>query len=289
MESLACLNGELMPADQARVPIWDRGFLFGDAVYEVMRIYQGRCWLEDAHMARLRRSLAELAFPAVDLEVLLARTHRTIVNSEIQEGTVYIHLTRGVAPRTHAFPDPPVAPTELIVVRQFDDTPVARLRETGVQVISRPDERWGRCDIKTTNLLANVVAFDTAKRAGKFEAILVGPDGFVTEATHTSVLWIRGGCLQGTPEGPNILPGTSRHFLMRLAQEHGIPYADTKVTLEELIGADEVLLAGTTTEVIAITQIDGKTIGDGTPGPLVGRLQPLYREAVLNWLTPKSA
>ncbi|WP_422925868.1 aminotransferase class IV [Singulisphaera sp. PoT] len=288
MESLACLNGELLPVDQARVPVWDRGFLFGDAVYEVMRIYQGRCWLEDAHMGRLRRSLAELAFPEVDLELLAARYNRTIAASEIQEGTVYIHLTRGVAPRAHAFPDPPVAPTEFIVVRPFDDAPVAKLRESGVTTISRPDERWGRCDIKSTNLLANVMAYDAAKRVGCFEAILIGPDGLVTEATHTSILWIRNGCLQGTPETHDILPGTSRRFLVQLAQEHGVPYSDAKVTLEELIAADEVLLAGTTTEVIAITEVDGKKIGDGAPGPLVRRLQTLYRKAVVDWLAPQA-
>ncbi len=289
MESLACLNGELLPVDQARVPIWDRGFLFGDAVYEVMRIYQGRCWLEDQHMARLRRSLGELEFPALDLDQLAARTHRTISASGIAEGTVYIHLTRGVAPRAHAFPNPPVPPTELIVVRSFDDKPTAKLRETGVTAISRPDQRWGRCDIKTTNLLANVVALEAARRAEAFETILVGPDGLVTEATHTSVLWIRNGCLQGTPEGPEILPGTSRQYLQGLAKEHRVPYSDARVTLDELIGADEVLLAGTTTEVIAITQIDGKTIGDGTPGPLVRRLQAIYRQAVVDWLMPQPA
>ena len=123
MESLACLNGELMPVDQARVPVWDRGFLFGDAVYEVFRLYQGRCWLEDEHMARLRRSLAEMEFPPIDLDRLTARLHRTISASGIEEGTAYVHITRGVAPRSHAFPDPPVPPTELIVVRPYDDAP----------------------------------------------------------------------------------------------------------------------------------------------------------------------
>ena len=148
MEVLACLNGETMPVEQARVPVWDRGFLFGDSVYEVFRMYRGRCWLEAEHFARLRRSLKELEFPPVDLDRLIERMHRTIAASGIQEGTVYIQITRGVAPRSHAFPDPPVPPTELIVVRPYDDGPTARLRETGVKVISHPDLRWKRCDIK---------------------------------------------------------------------------------------------------------------------------------------------
>ena len=136
MEVLACLNGEIMPVEQARVPVWDRGFLFGDSVYEVWRMYRGRCWLEAEHLARLRRSLKELEFPPVDLERLMDRLHRTNAQSGIQEGTVYVQITRGVAPRAHAFPDPPVPPTELILVRPYDDGPTARLRETGAGMIS---------------------------------------------------------------------------------------------------------------------------------------------------------
>src|SRR5262249_6639542 len=152
MESLACLNGELMPVDQARIPVWDRGFLFGDGVYEVFRLYQGCCWLEDEHLARLRRSLDAVQVIVPDLDQLTARLHRTISPSGIQEGTAYVHITRGVAPRAHAFPEPSVPPTELIVIRPYDDEPVARLREQGVAAISHPDLRWKLCDLKTTNL-----------------------------------------------------------------------------------------------------------------------------------------
>ncbi len=148
MEVLACLNGETMPVEQARVPVWDRGFLFGDSVYEVFRMYQGRCWLEPEHFARLRRSLKELDFPPYDLDALTDRMYRTITASQIQEGTVYIQITRGVAPGLMPSRISPVTPTELIVVRPYDDAPTARLRETGVKVISHPDLRWKRCDIK---------------------------------------------------------------------------------------------------------------------------------------------
>ena len=223
MEVLACLNGETMPVEQARVPVWDRGFLFGDSVYEVCRIYRGRCWLEAEHLARLRRSLKELDFPPFDVERLIERVHRTIAASGIEEGTVYMQITRGVAPRSHAFPDPPVPPTELIVVRPYDDGPTARLRETGVKVISHPDLRWKRCDIKSTNLLANCLATEAARRAGCHEAILVDSAGLVTEATHSSLLWVRQGRLEGTPEGPEILPGTTRQLVLRLVEDAGDP------------------------------------------------------------------
>lgn len=284
MESLACLDGELMPVEAARVPVWDRGFLFGDAVYEVCRLYEGRCWLEVEHFARLSRSLRELEFPPIELDALTARVHRTVLASKIQEGTVYIHLTRGVAPRSHAFPKPPVPPTELIVVRPYDDGPAAQMRSEGVAAISHRDLRWGRCDVKSTNLLGNVLALEAAHRAGCFEAVLVGADGLVTEATHTSLLWVRGGRLEGTPEGPAILPGTTRHFLLRLADEAGIHFAQTRVTLPELVAADEVLLSGTTTEFLSIMSIDGTPIADGRPGPVSRRLQNGFVAAVERWL-----
>src|SRR4051794_39258306 len=245
MQSLACLNGEIMPVDEAKVPIWDRGFLFGDAVYEVLRLYEGRSWLEVEHMNRLRRSLREMEFPDVDLERLDHRVKRTVSASGVKEGTVYLHFTRGDAPRLHAFPDPPVPPTELIIVRPYDDDATARLRRSGVGVISRPDLRWKRCDVKSTNLLPNVIANEAAHRAGCYEAVFVGPDGLVTEATHSSLVWFRDGRIEGTPEGPEILPGTTRLHHLRLAEWIGVPFAETHVTLDQLKQAEEVILLGT--------------------------------------------
>lgn len=284
MESLACLNGELMPVEEAKVPVWDRGFLFGDAVYEMFRLYQGRLWLEAEHTERLRRSLGEMGFPPIDFGPLAARIRRTIAVSEVREGTLYLQITRGVAPRLHAFPDPPVAPTELIVVREYDDGPTARTRETGVDVISHPDLRWKRCDVKSTNLLANVLANEAAHRAGAYEAVLVGPDGRVTEATHSSVLWVRGGRVEGTPEGPAILPGSTRRFSCELVERTAGPLVEARVSLEELRAADEVLLLGTTIEVLPVVRIDGRPVAGGAPGPVTRRLQAAYADAVGRWL-----
>ena len=287
MESLACLNGEMMPIDQARVPVDDRGFLFGDAVYEVIRLYEGCCWLEAEHMERLRRGVTALEFGSYDIDRLSQRMHRTISTSGIQEGTVYLHITRGVSPRAHAFPLPDVPPTELILVRPYDDTSAARLRDVGVTAISHPDLRWRRCDIKSTNLLGNVLAKQAATLAGCYEAILVDPEGRVTEGSSTSVLWVRGGRLEGTPEGTGLLPGTTRHLVLRLAEALGIPFADVRITLEELHRADEVLLAGTATEIVSVVQVDANSIADGRPGPMARRIQGAYREAVARWLAPQ--
>ncbi len=283
MEVLACLNGEIMPIERALVPVWDRGFLFGDSVYEVFRMYKGRRWLEAEHLARLKRSLNELDFPPYELERLVERMDRTTAQSGIREGTVYVQVTRGVAPRAHAFPDPPVTPTEVIVVRPYDDAPAARLRGSGARMISRPDERWKRCDIKSTNLLANVLASEAARRAGCQEAVLLDSEGYVTEATHSSLLWVRQGRLEGTPDGHEILPGMTRGLTLMLIKPLEIPFASTRITLPELMASDEVILVGTTYEVLPVIAIDGQSIGSGAPGPLARRLGEAYRHEVERW------
>jgi D-alanine transaminase len=284
MQSTACLNGEIMPAEAAKVPIWDRGFLFGDAVYEMFRIYRGRLWLEHEHFDRLRRSLEGLEFDPVDLGRLAERCRETLSACRVQEGTLYIQITRGVAPRAHAFPDPPVPPTELIVVRPYDDGPTASLRESGVATISHPDIRWKRCDIKTTNLLGNILALQTAKRVGAAEAILFDTDGLVTEATHSSVLWVRDGRLGGTPEGHEILPGLTRRLTETFGAAKARSFEPGRITLDELRASDEVLLLGTTIEVLPVILVDGTPIGDGRPGPVTRALQEAYRDDVAEWL-----
>jgi D-alanine transaminase len=175
----------------------------------------------------------------------------------------------------------------LIVVRPYDDGPTARLRDNGVKVISHLDLRWKRCDIKSTNLLANCLALETAHRAGCYEAILVDSAGFVTEATHTSVLWVRQGRLEGTPEGPVILPGMTRLLILRLVKSLDIPFVGSHVTLPELKAADEVILVGTTSEVLPIIQLDDSPISTGTPGPIARRLWEAYRRDVERWLAAR--
>jgi D-alanine transaminase len=289
MVVLACLNGETMPIEQARVPVWDRGFMFGDSVYEVFRTYQGRCWLWDDHLARLERSLKELGFEPYDLERLTGRIGQTIEASGIKDGTVYVQITRGVAPRAHAFPDPPLPPTELIVVRPYDDAATAGWRAGGARVISHPDLRWKRCDIKSTNLLGNVLAIEAARRAGCQEAVLLDAAGVVTEATHSSLLWVRNDRLEGTPEGHEILPGMTRRLVLRMARSLDIPFADSHVTLPELVQCDEVILFGTTIEVLPVVAVDDQRIGSGQPGAVAERLGAAYRREVEHWLARQPA
>jgi D-alanine transaminase len=284
MRELACLNGELQPIGEAKISVWDRGFLFGDAVYEVMRVYRGRCWLEREHMARLGRSLGAVEIEGVDLGRLRERVQGTLAASGIQEGTVYVQVTRGVAARSHPYPRPRVEPTELIAVRVYDDGPMARRREEGGRLHAYPDLRWRRCDIKTTNLLANVFAAESACASGADEAVLYLPDGRVTEASHSSLLWVRRGGLEGTPEGSEILPGTTRAHFLELARAEGIPFCESEITLGDLRTADEVILTGTTLEVLPIVNLDGQAIADGRPGPIARRLQRAFRRSLERWL-----
>ena len=281
-DPLACLNGEILPASEAKVPIWDRGFLFGDSVYEVLRLYSGRMWHEALHFARLERSLREMRFSGVDLDRLRSRIARLIAESGQREASVYVQITRGVAPRLHAFPRPAVPPTELIVVRPYDDAPTARMRSTGASAITLPDQRWGRCDVKSTNLLANVLANEEAHARDAYEAVL-HRDGVVTEATHSSLLWVRDGRLEATPNGPAILPGTTRAGLPSVATVH-----DATITLDDLFHADEVMLTGTTIEVMPVVRIDGRAIGGAVPGPVALRLQKAFGDEVAAWLASAS-
>ncbi len=280
LEPIACLNGEWMPLSEAKVPVTDRGFLFGDGVYEVYRLYGGRLWLEKSHTDRLRRSLRELEIHNVDLDQVSDQIKETVSRSGIVEGTVYIQITRGAAPRRHRFPESDTPPTKLIIVSPYDDEVTANRRQTGVPLITQPDIRWGRCDIKSVNLLGNVLACEYAHRSGCLEAVLIDRDGFVTEATHSSLLWIRDGILAGSPEGSEILPGTSRGVVVALAEQLKITFREERIQLNTLLGADEVLLTGTTLEIMPVIRIEDRVIGDGSPGPITLRLQGGFGEAV---------
>lgn len=278
MQTLANLNGELMPLSEVRISPLDRGFLLGDAVYEVLRVYAGKAWREEEHFARLGRSLEAIRIRGVDTERLRQRMHETIAAGPFREATVYIQVTRGAAPRTHAFPAN-ATPLELLWASEFHD-PYEAARSEGACVLTRPDVRWGRCDIKSTNLLANVLAMQEAKEAGCLEALLYLPDGTLTEGTHTSFFGVLHGSLLTAPNSPDILPGITRSLVLGLAARAGIPEREQVLRRDDLPAVSELFLTGTTTEVMPIVEVDGKTIGDGKPGPITRRLQEEYRRAV---------
>lgn len=283
MPDIAFINGRFLPWHEATVPIEDRGFQFGDGVYEVIRTYQGRPFELDAHLNRLDRSARELSLVQPYTRAQWTDwIQRGIRDAGFAEAKVYLQLTRGVAPRDHAFPSN-IAPTVVMTIRELAPFP-AKTRETGVTAKTCEDLRWGRCDIKSVNLLANVLAREAAKQAGVFEAILV-KDGLVTEGSVSNVMVVQGGAVVTAPEGPRILSGVTRTVLLELARAAGIPVREQFVTVESLYTADEVFLTGTTVEVLAVVQVDGRTIGTGQPGPvsraLASRWAALTRSAPL--------
>jgi D-alanine transaminase len=276
-EPIANLNGQQMPLSEVRISPLDRGFLFGDAVYEVIRVYEGRPFLFDEHLQRLGQSLKAIRIDGIDLERLRQRVLKTIAAGPFVEATVYIQVTRGSAPRGHGFPKE-IQPLEFLYVREFED-PYVTAREQGAAVITTPDLRWERCDIKSTNLLANVLAAQTAKEAGAVEAVFHLPDGTLTEGTHTSFFGVLSGTLLTAPQSPAILPGITRSLILRIAAEERIPVRELTLKLADLPQVSELFLTGTTSEVLPIVRVDERQIGTGVPGPITRRLQAGYRRA----------
>jgi D-alanine transaminase len=282
-EPLANLHGDILPLEEVKISALDRGFLFGDAVYEVLRLYQGRPWLEREHFDRLKNSLAAIRIEGIDLARMQARMRATIEAGPFSEGMVYIHVTRGAGPRRHAFPNN-ARPLEFLFVQDYDDGPTALARSQGTSVITYPDIRWGHCDIKSTNLLANVLANQAASEADASESLLYLPDGTMSEASHSSYFTVQKGVLCTTPLKANILPGITRNFLVRMAQEADIPCREQSMRRDDLFQMDEIFLTGTTSEVLPVVKVDGKPIGTGSPGPIARKLQALHQSAVLDFL-----
>jgi D-alanine transaminase len=275
MPDVACVNGQFMPLGEATVSVEDRGFQFGDGVYEVIRTYRGRPFELEAHLARLERSAQ-----ALDLPQPYSRSEWTqyvlegIKRAAYPEAKIYLQITRGVAPRDHAFPLN-VTATVVMTIREFHALS-RQVQDTGVWAMVIDDIRWGRCDIKSVNLLANVLARQQAKQARMFEAILV-KDGRVTEGAVSNVMAVTGGTVITAPEGPLILSGITRAMVLELARKDGIPVQERAIPQTDLFGLDELFLTGTTVEVVGVVKVDDKVIGAGRPGPITQRLATLLR------------
>ncbi len=270
MPDVAFVNGRFVALADATVSIEDRGFQFGDGVYEVIRTYGGRPFELEAHLARLDRSAR-----AIDLQQPYSHQQWSrhilegIARAAHPESKVYLQVTRGAAPRDHAYAAE-LVPTVVITVRELH--PLSRsVQAAGVEVMTLEDIRWGRCDIKSVNLLANVLARQQARQAQMFETILVRGEE-VTEGAVSNVMVVRNGVVMTAPEGPRILSGVTRAVVLQLARREGIPVEERYVTRQVLYDADEVFLTGTTVEVLGVIRVDDKTIGGGKPGPLTLRL-----------------
>jgi D-alanine transaminase len=274
MPQLAYVNGCIQRLADATLHIEDRGTQFGDAVYEVCAVMNGRVLDWQPHCARLRRNLAELG---ITLDIadgpLTLQARRLIAANGHSECIIYLQVSRGTAKRDHAFPG--AAPANLVMtVRRFDFAQRIKQLDSGISVITQPDNRWGRVDIKTTGLLPNVLAKQAAKEAGAFEAWLVSGET-VREGSSTNAWIVKDGRIITHPVGTAILPGIARDSLIRLAHDAQWQVEERSFTLAEAMAADEAFLTSTTAPILPVVRIDGEAVGSGKTGPVVRRLAEL--------------
>jgi D-alanine transaminase len=279
---LANWNGQLMPLSDVKVSVLDRGFLFGDSAYEVVRIYAGGLFRAEDHLKRLSQSLESIEIRGVDPDAVRERLELTVSASGVSEGLAYLQVTRGEAPRTHRYPGHCV-PNILIYVELFDD-PYAALREAGVSVVTYPDIRWGRNDIKVTSLAANCMAAQFAYERGCAEAVLIDGDDFVTEGSHTSIFGVRQNKILVAPASQHVLPGITKKLILELAHSSAIDLEPERIRKEDLFLLDELFLAGTPEEIVAIVRVDDRPICGGTPGAVVQRLQAQFQRYRDEWI-----
>ena len=267
------LNGQFLPSEKATLSVLDRGFIFGDGVYEVWRVIEGKLFEHQRHDQRLRRGLKaiEITVPDKDIDALAGAAQRLLADNDLLHGEAafYVEVTRGTASRTHAYPPAGTRPTIFAMANRFE-VPHA-LREAGAKAITQPDVRWLRCDIKTVQLLPNCMAKQKAQAAGAMEAIFVR-DGVVTEGTHSSVFGVKNGELRTHALGPLILTSITREVILEIAREQGVPAREDSFSAKELFELDELFVAGTTTDITPIVDVDGRRIGSGKPGPITKAL-----------------
>jgi len=273
-DSLVYLNGEYLRLGDAKVSVLDRGFIFGDGVYEVVPAYGGKPLRMDAHLARLERSMAAIGIRCglrrADWE---NRVLELIARAGPADCMAYIQVTRGVAKRDHGFPEG-VEPTVFCMVSPFK-RPDAALRERGLSAIGAPDQRWLRCDIKSVSLLGNVLARQAAVEAG-VDDVIQFRDGYLSEGSAANIWVVKGGTLLAPPRGNLILEGIRYGLMEELAQQCGIPFQMRPITEAEVASADELMLTSATKEVLPITRYDGRPVAHGGPGPVYARLRAAY-------------
>jgi len=274
-DTMVYLNGDILPITEAKISVLDRGFIFGDGIYEVVPVYGGKPFQMAGHLARLARSLAALRIPSpFDPAGWEALVRRLIAPGPQPDSVVYLQVTRGVAKRDHAFPPDPIVPTVFGMASPFA-RPTQGMREQGLTAITIDDERWLHCDIKSVSLLGNVLAKQRAVEAGVGEVIQFR-DGFLTEGASCNIWVVRDGKLLAPPRNHLILEGIRYGLLAELAQEAGVPFEARPISRQEVQDADELLLSSATREVLPLVGLDGQPVGNGRPGPVYAALRAGY-------------
>lgn len=270
------LNGRLLPIEEAMVPVLDRGFIFGDGVYELVPVYSRVPFRLDEHLARLERSLSETRIRNPYARAQWRDTiYRLIDAQPFEDQGVYFQVTRGVARRDHAFPKG-AEPTVFMMANPLV-TPPRELVEKGAAAVSAPDNRWLRCDIKSISLIGNCLLRQVSAEAGAAETILFR-DGKLTEASASNVFAVKRGVILTPPKSDLILPGITYDVITELARANGLPLEAREVHESEVREADELWLTSSSKEVLAVATLDGRKVGDGRPGPVFARMYQLYQE-----------
>jgi len=280
MGRIAYVNGRFVPHGEAVVHIEDRGYQLADAVYEVWAVFGGKLGDAEGHFARLQRSLSELSIPMpMSRAALTLVLKEAIRRNRIAEGLIYLQVSRGVAPRQHAFPAEALRPAVVMTVSRVDRAADEARAAKGVAVVTAPENRWGRCDIKTVGLLPNSLAKQKAREAGAMEAWFVDDLGFVTEGASSNAWILDGeGRLRTRDTNANILRGITRHSLLDVIRREGLPVDERPFTPAEAMAAKEAFITGAGTLVLPVVKVDGKPVGDGKVGPVAMKLRRLYIE-----------
>ncbi|ADJ66239.1 D-amino acid aminotransferase [Herbaspirillum seropedicae] len=276
-EAIVYLNGELTPLSEARVPVLDRGFIFGDGIYEVIPMYGRKAFRGKQHLARLFRSLAGIGIPNPHDEAgWMDLIDQVVQANGLQDQMIYLQVTRGVAKRAHAFPKE-VVPTVLIMTNPMA-LPSAAMLEKGVACVTMEDRRWLNCQIKSTSLLGNVLAAQFAAENEVTEAIQFR-DGFLSEASASNVWVVKDGKISAPPKDNLILEGIRYGLMEELCAEQGIALESRRITREEVLAADELMISSASKEVLPVVTLDGQPVGSGRPGPVFARVYAAYQAA----------
>jgi D-alanine transaminase len=280
MGRVAYVNGRFVPHGEATVHIEDRGYQLADAVYEVWALFEGRLSDAEGHFARLERSLSELSIPMpMSRKALTLVLKEAVRRNRVKEGLLYLQVSRGVAPRDHAFPKAFTPPSVVITASAVDRAASEARAAKGIGVVTTPENRWGRCDIKTVGLLPNVLAKQKAREAGAVEAWFVDELGFVTEGASSNAWIVDGdGRLRTRDTNANILRGITRRTLMDVLADEGLDVDERPFTPDEAKAAKEAFITGAGSLVLPVVSVDGTPVGKGTPGPLATKLRRLYIE-----------
>ncbi|PLR79760.1 D-amino-acid transaminase [Bacillus canaveralius] len=271
-------NGKFISLEDAVIPIDERGHQFGDGVYEVIRVYNGKPFMMDEHLQRLIKSAEAIKLPLTDgIEELRSLINEGITKAGLADCSVYLQVTRGIAARLHLFPDVPVSIS--MTIRPAKALPI-EMREKGANAIILEDERWSNCYIKSLNLLPNILAKQIASEADCFEAILVR-DGVVTEGTSSNVFYVKDQNIYTAPLTRHILPGITRIVVKEISKALYIPFNEEHFAPGKLTQADEVFITSTTSEVLPIVKIDGQAIGTGEPGEITTRIYEQFQAKLI--------